>query len=409
MKIIECKKIILLSAVTTSILTAGGYKLPEQSLNAVALSDAYVAHTVGADSAYYNPAAMAFMDENQSIEGAITLAHLGSQKYALGPVSGKSETENLPIPTLFYVAQPTENIRWGMSMTVPGGLTKRWKTPYQKLFAEEFTLRNLEFNPVVSYKINEHFALGGGVRFIYSQGIIKSDGGKIVAAKREMQGDTIEFGYNLALLYKATSDINVAVTYRSNIDLDEEGEANLYVGAVGQQYNATVSVPLPATLDIAISKTWQENVTLEVKYQRTYWSAYETLDFNYDRPIQAGLVKSFDNPLVRNWKDTNSFRVGASMKMNSKLTTMLGFGIDETPVPLETIGFEMADSDARIYSAGFRYQQNEQLSWGVSCLVTDKASLSLTPGIAENAILKKGGTFSKGGAILTTLGLSYEF
>ncbi len=413
---IQVKKSIVVSIIASSVIMAGGYKLPEQSLNAIALSDAYVAHTTGADTAYYNPAAMVFMGENQYIEGTLTLAHLPSQEYSLGPLSGKSQTENLPIPTLFYVAKPIDNLRWGVSLTVPGGLTKKWNTPYQKLFAEEFTLKNIELNPVIAYKVNDTFSVGAGVRIVYSEGIVKSDGnsigvnGNIIApAKRHMEGNTVEFGYNLALLYKPTTDINFALTYRSNIDLKEEGQANLYFGGVGQQYNANVTVPLPATFDVAISKTWQEKMTLEFKYQRIFWSSYEALDFNYDRPIQAKLVDFFDKPLMRNWKNTNSFRLGATIKMDNKLTAMFGFGLDESPVPLKTIGFELADSDSRIFSMGFRYQQSKQLSWGASFLVSDKDSLSLTPGVAENSVLARGGGFSEGGAFLTTIGVAYEF
>lgn len=404
------KKIIALSVVGSSIVMAGGYKLPEQSLNAIALSDAYVAHTMGADTAYYNPAAMVFMGENQYIEGALTLAHLPSQEYSFGPLSGESETENLPIPTLFYVSKPMGNMRWGVSLVVPGGLTKRWKTPYQKLFAEEFTLKNIELNPVIAYKVNDKFSIGAGARVVYSEGVVKSDGNDAgFPVKRHMEGNTVEFGYNLALLYKPTTDINFALTYRSNIDLTEDGQANLYFGGVGQQYNADVTVPLPATFDVAISKTWQEKVTLEFKYQRIFWSTYKALDFNYDRPIQEDLVDAFDKPLIRDWQDTNSFRLGATIKMDNKLTAMFGIGIDESPVPLTTIGFELADSDSRVFSMGFRYQQNENLSWGASFLVSDKDSLSLTPGVAENQILAKGGGFSEGGAFLTTVGIAYEF
>ncbi|HFU77517.1 MAG TPA: long-chain fatty acid transporter [Epsilonproteobacteria bacterium] len=404
------KKIIALSVVGSSIVMAGGYKLPEQSLNAIALSDAYVAHTMGADTAYYNPAAMVFMGENQYIEGALTLAHLPSQEYSFGPLSGESETENLPIPTLFYVSKPMGNMRWGVSLVVPGGLTKRWKTPYQKLFAEEFTLKNIELNPVIAYKVNDKFSIGAGARVVYSEGVVKSDGNDAgFPVKRHMEGNTVEFGYNLALLYKPTTDINFALTYRSNIDLTEDGQANLYFGGVGQQYNADVTVPLPATFDVAISKTWQEKVTLEFKYQRIFWSTYKALDFNYDRPIQEDLVDAFDKPLIRDWQDTNSFRLGATIKMDNKLTAMFGIGIDESPVPLTTIGFELADSDSRVFSMGFRYQQNENLSWGASFLVSDKDSLSLTPGVAENQILANGGGFSEGGAFLTTVGIAYEF
>ena len=406
---IKLKTVMALSISASSIVLAGGYKLPEQSLNAIGLSDAYVAHTMGADTAYYNPAAMAFMGEKQYIEGDLTLAHLPSQLYTNGPHSGESEEENLPIPTFFYVSKPIDNLRWGVSMVVPGGLTKRWKTPYQKLFAEEFTLKNIELNPVVSYKINEQFSIGGGLRLVYSEGIVYSDGGTIAPIKREMEGNTIEFGYNLAMMFRPTTDINLAMTYRSNIDLKEEGQANLYFGKVGQQYDADVTVPLPAALNIAISKTWENRVTLELKYERTFWSTYKNLDFNYNKAIQSNLVGFFDAPIPRKWKDTNSFRLGTTIKMDNKITAMLGIGIDESPVPLKTIGFELADSDSRVFSLGFRYQQNEKLSWGMSFLVSDKDSLSLKPGVAENRILANGGNFSEGGAFLTTVGLAYEF
>jgi long-chain fatty acid transport protein len=223
-----------------------------------------------------------------------------------------------------------------------------------------------------------------------------------------MEGDTVEFGFNLAATYKPTSDIILAATYRSNVDLDEEGQANLYFGGVGKQYDADVSVPLPAALNLSIAKTWNNTFTLEFNYERTYWSAYETLDFSYGSPIVPGLVPIFDDPLVRNWKDTNTFRLGATVVLD-KITMMMGFAIDETPVPVETIGFELPDSDAKVFSMGFRYQQTEELSWGAAFLYDSKDPLSLTPNVAEDRLLSNGGSFSGGGAFLTTVGMAYEF
>jgi len=301
------------------------------------------------------------------------------------------------------------DFRWGVSLTAPGGLTKQWDSPYQKLFAEEFTLKIIELNPSVAYKVTDTFSIGGGLRLVYSEGVVNSDGaGAGAPVKREMEGDTVEFGYNLAMIYKPTSDINLAVTYRSNIDLQEEGQANLYFGGVGKQYDADVTVPLPAALNLSVSKTWDNTFTLEFNYERTYWSAYETLDFNYGSAIPAGLIPVFDTPLARDWKDTNTFRIGATMVMD-KITMMMGFAIDETPVPAETIGFELPDSDAKIFSMGFRYQQTEALSWGAAFLYDSKESRSLTSGVAENPVLANGGSFSDGGAFLTTVGLAYEF
>ncbi|QOR62106.1 OmpP1/FadL family transporter [Sulfurovum sp. ST-21] len=406
------KKIIVLSTLAGSLLLGGAYKLPEQSLNSMALGAAYVAHTTEADTAYFNPANMAFMGDKQYIDGAVTLIRLPSNVYTLiDPYSGESKTENIVVPTIHYVAAPAGDFRWGVSIAVPGGLTKRWDSAYQKLYAEEFTLKNVEVNPVVSYKINEKFAVGGGVRLVYSEGVVKSDGRETTPypIAREMEGNTIEFGYNLAVTYRPTDDISMAVTYRSNIDLNEEGEANLYFGGVGEQYDAEVSVPLPAALNIAVSKTWNNRFTLEFVYERTYWSAYKSLDFNYDQDIlNPVLEEAFNTPIPKNWKDTNTFRVGATIEMD-KITMMMGFAIDETPVPEETLGFELPDSDAKVFSMGFRYQQTESLSWGAAFLYDSKESRSITPGVNSNEVLANGGSFHEGGAYLTTIGVSYEY
>ncbi len=386
---------LALSAIASSVVMAGGYKIPEQSLNSMALGGAYVAHTTNADAAYFNPANMAFMGEKQYVEGAITLAHLPSNVYSFGAASGKSEVEDLIIPNFHYVSAPMGDFRWGVSMTAPGGLTKRWETPYQKAFAEEFSLTIVELNPSVSYQVMENLSVGAGVRLIYSEGVVKNDAtGMGMPLKVDMEADTVEFGYNLAATYKPTNDINMAVTYRSEIELGEEGTATIN----GHTMDAGVTVPLPAALNLAVSKTWNETFTLEFNYERTYWSAYETLEFTgTPLPITA-----------KDWEDTNTFRLGATMVLD-KITMMMGFAIDETPVPREKVSFELPDSDAKIFSMGFRYQQTEELSWGAAFLYDSKESFSMTPGVSHNPVLAKGGTFHEGGAFLTTVGMAYEF
>ena len=410
---------IALSAVVSTVVMAGGYKIPEQSVNSMALGAAYVAHTMGADTAYFNPANMAFMEDKQYIEGGITLAHLPSNVYSLGDFSGKSEVENIAIPNFHYVSNAMGDLRWGVSLVAPGGLSKQWKTPFQKASAEEFTLKVLELNPSLSYKVMDNVSVAAGLRLVYSEGIVKSNGAALsqiignprANIARDMNGDTIEFGYNLALAYKPTSDINFAVTYRSKVDLNEEGTATLSAG--GQTVykgDASVSVPLPAALNIALSKTWQERFTLELNYERTYWSAYKTLDFEYGGANIGPLTPVFDSPVPRKWKDTNTFRIGATIKMDNKLTAMMGFAIDDTPVPVQYIGFELPDSDAKIFSMGFKYQQTSNLSWGAAFLYDSKESLTVAAG--ENTKVNPSAFpagFSEGGAFLTTVGVAYEF
>jgi long-chain fatty acid transport protein len=408
---------IVLSAAAATAVTAGAYKIPEQSLNSMALGAAYVAHTSGADTAYYNPANMAFMDDKQYIEGGVTLAHLPSNVYTLaGPLSGESEEENILIPNLHYVSNAIGDFRWGVSLTAPGGLTKKWSTPFQRASAEEFTLKVLELSPSFSYKVADNFSVGGGVRLVYSEGVVRSNAAAIYAAgyapapfARDMEGDTVEFGYNLALSYRPTDDIALAATYRSKVDLKEDGTATL--SGIGPAYrgDASVSVPLPAALNLSVAKTWDKTFTLEFNYERTYWSAYDTLDFNYESNV-GFYAPVFDRPIPKNWKDTNTFRLGATMVLG-KTTFMMGFALDDTPVPKDHVGFELPDSDAKIFTMGVRYQQTENLSWGISFLYDDKEPFSLAKGeyFDPNSVLAQGGSFSGGGAYLTTIGLAYEF
>ncbi len=402
------KKITTLSLLTSSILLAGGYKIPEQSLNSMALSAAYLAHTKGADTAYYNPANMAFMEDRQFAEAGVTLAHLPRIEFEgdVAGTSGQSEIENILIPNLHYVGNAMGDVRWGASLTAPAGLTKRWNTPLQKLYAEEFTLKVIEFNPVASYRVSDNFAVGGGLRFIYSEGVVNSDGGAIKPIKREMVGDTIEFGYNLALTYKPTPDMNMAVAYRSNIDLKEEGTANLYLFDVGNQYQANVTVPLPAVLNVGVSQSWEDTYTLELVYERSFWSSYKTLDFNYDREIQSALVGAYADPKIRNWKDTDTFRLGATAKVTDSVTLMAGIAQDKTPVPSDYVGYELPDSDAMLYSLGVRMKATENLSYGVAYLHDEKDNRTIAQGVSESQI---NGTFSQGGADLLTVAMAYTF
>ena len=105
------KKIILTSALVSSVLMAGGYKVPELSLNAVALSSANVAHTTGADAAYYNPANMVFMKNEQSLEVDLTYIGLDATNYkGTAAFSGaiqydiNAKSETFLAPSIHYVS-----------------------------------------------------------------------------------------------------------------------------------------------------------------------------------------------------------------------------------------------------------------------------------------------------------------
>ena len=405
-------KNILISSITAiSIVSGAAYKLPEQSLKGTALSAANIASCDGADCAYYNPANISFLDANsQFIEGGLTFVHLprvsfkGTQTLiGTADATAKTLVENVAIPYLHYVSKAYGDFRYALSVTVPAGLTKRWDSPVQKLTAQEFALKTVMINPSVSYKVNSNFSVAIGANIVYSEGKVYSDGTDIgLPAKREMKGDSIDYGYNLAASLHLDNGLNLAATYRSKIKLSEEGKANLYYGGVGKKYDASVNIYIPAALTLAVSKDI-DKWTLEFAYERTFWSSYKSLDFKYNKPLPTPLAK-FGDSVDKKWKDTNTFRVGAQYRYNDKLTLMAGYSYDESPVPEEYISYELPDSNAYVFSTGFKYKQNKNLSWGVSVLYDYKSKRKV-----NSALKGTKGEFSKGGALLITTGFEYRF
>lgn len=403
-------KVAGLLGLSVATLFGAGYKIPEQSLNSTALSAAYVANARGADASYYNPANMAFSPSGSDLEIALTYIRLpkvtykdhGSSRSKTGtPASdATSESENFYIPTFHYMSPEFNSWRFGLSFVAPAGLSKRWNDAFPKSSAQEFTLKVLELNPTASYKVNDKFAVGFGLRGVYSSGVVKASSSAIV---QDLTGNSIDFGYNLAASYKPSSNITLSSTYRSKVDLTIKGNAK---GSIrGNPFNtaANVKLPLPAALAFAVAYTF-DKTTAELVYERTYWSAYKNLNFNFPNNTTVEGVLGTSKP--KNWKDTNAFRLGITHQYSDKLKLMAGFAIDKSPIPNSTLGFELPGSDAKLYSAGFEYKVNDNMKVGLAYLYDHKDSRTVNQGAALG---KLKGTFSGGGAHLVTASFKYRF
>ena len=150
---------------------------------------------------------------------------------------------------------------------------------------------------------------------------------------------------------------------------------------------------------------------MELVYERTYWSAYKELDFDYDVMFAGPPFAGFDAPAPKKWEDTNTYRIGITHKLNGKWTLMGGFAYDETPVPEKYASYELPDTDAKIYSVGARYQYSDDLNIGFGLLYDDKDTLKLKPGENGSAggSLSGGAKFENAAAYLFTMGINYKF
>ena len=406
------KKTIVLSVITASMLLANGYKIPEQSLSGMALSAANVANANGADTNYYNPANMVFNKNKNSFELLISYIHLYPIKFE-DSAGGNYETrkEDFVIPQFHFSSKDLSGWRWGISITTPAGLSKRWDDVTPKATAQEFTLKTVEINPTIAHKLNNNIGLAFGFRAVRSEGTANAM--KAGLYSQYLNGTSWDYGWNAALSYQNDQrDIKCALTYRSKIDLKLEGDASGYYNKYLITKNKTdlgtlisfntsgkVTLPIPAALNVAFAKTF-DKTTIEVVFERTFWSKYKNLNFDFSNPYVEG---KFGKPKNKNWRDENTYRIGLTHKCTEKLTAMLGYAYDNNPIPDSTVEYSLPDSDKHIFSGGIKYKLDDRMSLGFSALYAKQKKRNV-----KNTYVGQG-TFKDGGSLLMAFGMDYSF
>lgn len=403
---------ILFSMLFPSRLWAAGYQIPNQSLRAVGIAGATVAYTPGPEASYYNPANMSFLDDLWQIETSLTMLHLPSISYAdnrTPMMDGASDSEMFYLPQIHLVSKKYSGARFGFSLTYPYGLAKQWSQPYPAATARKFSLDVIEANPSFSYAVSPKLSIGGGVRLTYTEGEVISG---VPGLSRELEGDDLCLGYNLAATYSPSPPWRISATYRSEVDLGLEGDADLNAAVngttvMGYSGPGYLDVPLPAVFSLATSYTW-ERLTFEIVWNRTFWSAVDSFDFQYDQSFLGTPFDAFDRPLVKDWEDSDAFRFGLTWEINTVWQATFGFAIDETPVKEETLGFELPDSDGYMYSAGVRYAVSDRVKIGVSYIFYYTTSRSVT-GEPVAGLPGIDGRFEDGGAHAVNLGAVFSW
>ncbi|MFP3982935.1 MAG: OmpP1/FadL family transporter [Desulfurivibrionaceae bacterium] len=408
------KKIVCLTV--TGLLAAGqawgsGFRITEQSINSVGMAGGYIANARGPDASYFNPANMAWNKDRWQIETSLNYINIPGFDYVDyrdQTLNGSSEKKEFLLPLVHITSKDINNFRFGFSLTRPFGLSKKWDEPFPAQWARKFSLEAYEGNPSMAYRVNDSLSLAVGVRLIYAKGEMKNRiADDSVLTVRDMEGDTTEWGYNLALSYQPREAWNISATYRSRVDLDLEGDADLSASSAtgiidSYDGDGEVEIVTPAVLTLSTSYTLKK-ATVTLTWDRTLWSDYEQLDFDYDRAFSDNpYFSSFDAPANKNWENTDAFRLAFSYKNTDRLTTMMGIALDETPVPEENLNFELPGSDTVLYSIGFRYQTSDNMEIGFAYLYNDREDRK----VDNNRI---NGKFDQRGAHTVNTALIYTF
>lgn len=221
-KNIKVKAVVLclFSCMFYAKMSANGFKIQEQSLNATALSSAYVAGARGADASYYNPANMGFKNDwgenKHEFEFAFSLINIPGFKFQVpttnqglssvtymeygglvgtikplmdklgiklipgrielqhtkpdtAMVDGSTGDTNFMLPKFFYKSKNYNGFTFGASFIAPSGLAMKWNGLGGEFLQDVFIFL-IEFAPSISYTYRDRISIGFAPRLLYGMG-----------------------------------------------------------------------------------------------------------------------------------------------------------------------------------------------------------------------------------------------
>ena len=313
------------------------------------------------------------------------------------------------LPSVFVSQQLSENVTAALSLNSPFGLITDYSDNWAG--ANHGTLSDVTtytLTPMLAYKVNPEFSVGGGIVVEYIRATLGSRVGVpgMLTAQSKMKGDTTDVGYVIGGLYEFTPGTRVGVSYRSEIKHKLKGDIEFYQGsvtainplAVDQKIGARLTTP--ALLTMGIYHDINDRWSVMAEAQKTYWSSFDKLDIAGDKGLFSHTHEG--------WKDVWFYAVGTSYKVNDNWKLKFGLAFDQNPTNNLTRTPRVPDSDRIWYSTGVEYKYDENLAFnlGYTYIRGENVQVKLKdPGFAEG----RGDLQAKYQADIHLIGLSANY
>ncbi len=348
----------------TSNAFAGGYRVALQGQKATGMGHTGVAMTDSAEVVFFNPAGMVFLKSDTDISAGVSLIN-GVTKYQNKGTGTTAETDN-PIGTpfsLYYSKKHNDSLAYGLGIYTPYGNSVEWEKDWVgSHLVNNISLKAIYVQPTLSFKLSDEYSVGLGLTYINgSVEFNRNLSTSLVDANGDRSNVTIDasgataWGYNLGFLAKPTDKLSMGISYRSRVDMKARGgDADFEniptsMDAAYSDGNFDADLVLPAELTIGFAYNLADETVIAFDVNRTYWSAYESLDVEFDNAAGTS-----SNP--RNYKDANIYRLGLQHEVQDGIIVRVGVYVDKSPISDGYYAPETPRNDAVGYTAGLSYE-----------------------------------------------------
>lgn len=403
-----------------------GFQLNESS--ASGLGNAFAGGAAAAEDAstlWSNPAGMSRLRTRQLV-GALHVitpslrfnneASVAASQQLLGDAGGDAGGPNY-VPNLYFSMPINQAWSFGVGFTAPWGLVTDYEGGWAGRFqAIKSSIKTMNFNPAVSWKVANNFALGLGLNVQRIEGEftnqVNYSGALLSAAAAAgfapgsptfsaiaaatpglesnamIKGTDTSAGWNIGLLWDLDENSRLGLSYRSRVSYSLSGDAtftnpvpaSLPVLAQGlanavntQRLNnsgITSKVKMPEIVNISYFRSmgrWD----IMADAQWTGWSAIQ--DLTFVRDSGQTLLSTPEN-----FKNVWKFAVGANWRPDSVWTVRGGLAHDQSPVQTEYRTARLPDANKNWLTLGGQYKTSNafKLDFGAAYLWVNNGQIN---------------------------------
>jgi long-chain fatty acid transport protein len=374
-------RLTITTALALALATAAfgsGFSIFEQGAKASGMAGAFVATADDPSAVFYNPAGLAQQRRMAAYAGATFINF--SNEFTGDPNSpvtsgteGKYERHTFVPPNVYAILPVGDNLTLAFGSYSAWGLRTDWADPWVgRYISRDADLKTMSFNPAIAWQTSDgRIAIGGGLEYRRGRVFLNANQMALnpftnriadVANIRLASDYGNGMAWNAGILFKASDRLRFGASYRSDMDIDLDGEAQVNQIPTGNaQLDAIIGMQLPSNQPInttlpfpavaAVGLAFSPNADWDVEFDITHmtWGRFRALQVNFETTPQHGFIRE------QNWEDSSAYRLGANYKATADWDVRLGALYDENPQPTEMVSPLLPDSD-RIgvtFGAGF--------------------------------------------------------
>ncbi len=368
-----------LACLVCSTAFGSGFSIFEQGAKASGMAGAFAATADDPSAIFYNVAGIAQQREMAAYAGA-TFINFSNEftgdfnSDVTSGVEGKYNRHTFVPPNMYAIVPIGENLTVGVGVFAAWGLRTDWADPWAgRYISQDADLKTTSVNPSIAWQTSDgRIAVGAGVEYRRARVILSANSMQIspfsgrivdVANTRLVSEYGDDIGFNVGVLWKPTARIRFGATYRTDMDIDVEGDAEVNQIQTGNaQFDAVVAtrlpqdqgisatIPFPAVASVGVAFSPNERWDIEFDITHMTWSRFDALTVAFETQPQFGFTR------VQNWEDSSAYRLGVNVAATENFEARIGAVYDQNPQPVEAVSPLLPDSD-RIgvtFGAGYK-------------------------------------------------------